>query len=139
MPKQKCTHEVQNLLSRSTTVGGRLHVCVLGHVQLFATPWIVDCQALLSTGFPRQEYWSGLPFPSPGDLPNTGIKPVSLTSPALGRQALYHWCHLGEQCINCRNFGPNIGAGKAKYGIIHCSIFNETVCLHNSGREIFPC
>ena len=41
------------------------------------TPWTVVCQAPLSTGLPRQEYWSGLPFPSPGDLPDPGIKPVS--------------------------------------------------------------
>ena len=41
----------------------------LSHVQLFVTPWTVACQAPLSMGFPRQEYQSGLPFPSPGDLP----------------------------------------------------------------------
>ena len=46
----------------------------------FATPWTVACQASLSLGFSRQEYWSGLPCPPPGDLPNAGIKP---TSPAL--------------------------------------------------------
>ena len=45
-----------------------------------ATPWTVARQALPSVGFSRQEYWSGLPFPSPRDLPNPGIKP---TSPAL--------------------------------------------------------
>ena len=39
-----------------------------------APPWTVDCQAPLSMGFSRQEYWSGLPYPSPGDLPNPGIK-----------------------------------------------------------------
>ena len=44
----------------------------------FATPWTVAHQAPLSMGFPRQEHWSGLPFPSPGDLPDPGIKPVSL-------------------------------------------------------------
>ena len=49
----------------------------------FATPWIVACQAPLSMEFSRQEYWSGLPFPPPGDLPNPGIKPVSPTSPVL--------------------------------------------------------
>ena len=43
----------------------------------FATPWTVAHQAPLSMGFPRQEYWSGLPFPSPGTLPNSGIKPIS--------------------------------------------------------------
>ena len=53
------------------------------HVQLFATLWTVAHQALLSMGFSRQEYWSGQPFPPPGDLPNSGIEPTSLTSPAL--------------------------------------------------------
>ena len=43
----------------------------------FATPWTVACQAPLCMGFPRQEYWSGLPFPSPRDLPDPGIKPAS--------------------------------------------------------------
>ena len=62
-------------------------VCVklLSRVQLFATPWTVVHQVPLSMGFSRQEYWSGLPFPSPGDLPNPGIKPVS---PALQADAL---------------------------------------------------
>ena len=41
------------------------------------TPWTVACQASLSVGFPRQEYWSGLPFPPPGNLPDPGIEPVS--------------------------------------------------------------
>ena len=41
------------------------------------TPWTVPCQAPLPMGFSRQEYWSGLPFPSPGDLPNPGIEPTS--------------------------------------------------------------
>ena len=50
---------------------------VLSGVQFFVTPWAVACQAPLSMGFPRQEYWSGLPFPPPGDFPNPGIEPVS--------------------------------------------------------------
>ena len=53
------------------------------HVTLFATLWTVVLQGPLSMGFSRQEYWSGLPFPSPGDLPNPGIKPASLMSLAL--------------------------------------------------------
>ena len=52
-------------------------------VQLFATLWIVDCQAPLSMGFSRQEKWSGLPCPPPGDLPDPGIEPASLGSLAL--------------------------------------------------------
>ena len=62
-------------------------VCVcthtLGHVRLFATPSTVAPQASLSMGVPRQEYWSGLPFPSPGDLPGPRIEPVYPASPAL--------------------------------------------------------
>ena len=60
--------------------------CLLSHfscVALFVTLWTESLQAPLSMGFPRQEYWSGLPFPSPGDLPNPGIEPTSLRSPAL--------------------------------------------------------
>ena len=57
-----------------------VHARVLCHVQLFVTPWTVAHQAPLSRESPKQEYWSGLPFPSPGDLPDPGIKP---TSPAL--------------------------------------------------------
>ena len=52
-------------------------------VQLFVTSWTTAHQALLSMGFSRQEYWSRLPFLPPGNLPNPGIKPVSLNSPAL--------------------------------------------------------
>ena len=50
---------------------------------LFVTPWTVARQAPLSMGFPRQEYWSGLPFPSPGDLPEPGIQTLFSVSPAL--------------------------------------------------------
>ena len=50
------------------------------HGRLFATPWTVARQAPLSIGFPRQESWSGLPCPSPGDLPHPGTEPASLTS-----------------------------------------------------------
>ena len=58
---------------------------VLSRVRLFATPWTVAYQAPPSTEFSRQEYWSGLPFPSPGDLPKPGIEPGS---PALQTDAL---------------------------------------------------
>ena len=57
----------------------------LSRVRLFATPWTVAYQAPLSMGFSRQEYWSGLPFPSPGHLPNPGIE---LGSPALQADTL---------------------------------------------------
>ena len=53
------------------------------HVQLFVMLWTRACQAPLSVGFSRQEYWSGLPCLPPGDLPDPGVKPVFLKSPAL--------------------------------------------------------
>ena len=53
------------------------------HIRLFETPRTVARQAPLSTGFSRQEYWSGMPFSPPGDLLDPGIEPTSLTSPAL--------------------------------------------------------
>ena len=52
---------------------------LLSHVRFFATPWTIACQTPLSMGFFRQEYWSGLPFPSPGDLPDPGIEPAAPT------------------------------------------------------------
>ena len=61
----------------------RLLACVLSHVRLFATPWTITLQAPLPIEFSRQEYLSALPFPSPGDLSDPGIKSMSLTSPAL--------------------------------------------------------
>jgi len=64
----------------------------LNHVWLFVTPWTVAHQAPLSTGFPRQDYWSGLPFPPPGDLPDPGIEPSLLHC----RQILYPLSHLGN-------------------------------------------
>ena len=64
----------------------------LSRVQLFATPWALTYQALLSMGFSRQEYWSEWPFPSPGDLPDPEIEPGSPHC----RQALYHLSHQGS-------------------------------------------
>ena len=64
----------------------------LSHVWLFVTPWTVAHQAPLSMGFPRQEYWSGSPFPTPGNLPDPGI---------LHRwvgQILYHWATREAPC-----------------------------------------
>ena len=86
---------------------------MLGCVWLFATLWTVARQAPLSTGFPRQEYWSKWPFLSPGDLPDPGIKPGS---PALQADTLL--CEPQERpyiyvcvcvcvcvCVYCRNYG----------------------------------
>ena len=66
-------------------------ILVLSHfsrVRVFVTPWTVAHQVPLSLGFPRQEYWSGLPCSAPRDLPNPGIEPASLVSPALHADSL---------------------------------------------------
>ena len=65
---------------------------LVSRAQLFVTLWTVACQAPLSMEFSRQEYWSGLPFPSPGDLPDPGIEP---RSPAL-QADFYHLNHQGS-------------------------------------------
>ena len=70
-----------------------VHVCMLSHfsrVQLFVALCTIIHQAPLSMVLSRQEYWSGLPCPLPGDLPNPGIKLMSLPSTCTGRQVLYH-------------------------------------------------
>ena len=66
-------------------ISHKVKVKSLSCVRLFATPWTVTYQAPLSMGFSRQEYWSGLPFPSPGDLPDPRIEPKS---PALQADSL---------------------------------------------------
>ena len=95
-------NRVKRMVQRERKVIGRCDnwvCCVLSrfsHVQLFATLWIVAQQAPLSVGFSRQEYWSGLPFPTPrGPSPPRDQTCVSCVS-CVGRQDLYHLCHLGS-------------------------------------------
>ena len=81
------------------------------HVHLFATPWTVAHQALLSMGFSRQGYWSRLPCPPPGDLPHPGIKPWSYVS-CIGRWVLNHYCHLGSLFYSLDFVHANTQAGE---------------------------
>ena len=85
-------------------------VQLLSYVCLFETQWTVAHHTPPSMGFPRQEYWSGLPFPPPGDLPEPGIKTVSLATPALAgiflqiqmRQGPGHGKIQGDDiCLKC--------------------------------------
>ena len=97
----------------------------LSHVQLFETPWTVVFQAPPSMGFSRQEYWSGLPFPSPRDLPNRGIEP---RSPALQADAFYHLSYQGSLYIamELKNLKYNIAT----------SLSNDTLKLNISFIKI---
>ena len=95
--------------NRATAQGRESHSCtkcgggvVTESCPTLATPWTVAHQAPLSMEFFRQEYWSGLPFPSPGDLPNPGIEPRSLHC----RQILY-WLSYGkplQNMVGCKMF-----------------------------------
>ena len=106
------------------------------HVQLFATPWTVACQALLSMGFSREEYWSGVPCPFPGDLPDPGTELTSHYVSCLGRQVLYHCHHWGkphadlsrEKEISPPQFGCTIALLDWKGGwggILCCFIWSQ--------------
>ena len=82
----------------------KVKVKSLSRVRLFVTPWTVAYQAPPSMGFSRQDYWSGLPFPSPGDLPNPGIEPWSptleadaLTSEPPGKPNIYLYKSLNKK------------------------------------------
>ena len=91
-----------------------VHVCVqsFSRVQLFVTPWTVARQAPLSMGFSRQKYWCGLPFPSPGDLSNSGIESGSpelqadaLTSEPPGKRSVGKSAQ-NEQSYTYWEYGP---------------------------------
>ena len=77
--------EIQSAKFRNCRKNNMHMLRCFSHVWFFVTPWTVAHQALLSMGFSRQGYWSGLPFPSPGELPDPGIEP---RSPALRAGAL---------------------------------------------------
>ena len=70
-----------------------LCLCMFNCIQFFVPPWTVAHQGPLSKKFSSQEYWSGLPFPSPGDLLHPGIKSRSLTSPALAGRFFTSWAN----------------------------------------------
>ena len=82
--------------SSSIPINGYACSQLLSHVCLLATLWTVACQAPLSMGFSRQEYWSELPCPSPGHLPNLGSNPCLLHY----RQILYHLSHQGSPVLS---------------------------------------
>ena len=91
-------HRFQATRSVRCPHGTVWRVCMLGYfscVRVFATPWTVVSQARLPMGFSRQEYWSGLPCPPLGNLPDPGIKPITPASPAMQADSL-PLSHLGS-------------------------------------------
>ena len=108
-----------------------LEIKVFGHarihhfsrVQLFVTLWTIAHQAPQSMGFPKQEYWSGLPFLPPGDLLNPKMEPESPVSPALAGGPFYHQHYLGlpggsdgkASACNAGDLGSTPGVGKVSW------------------------
>ena len=88
--KAKTKTQIKKLKVYKSCLPVKQDVRMLSHVQLFVTPWTEAIQAPLSMAFSRQEYWSGLPFPPPGDLPHPGIKPTVSCLFCIGRWILYH-------------------------------------------------
>ena len=81
--QENLSNLAQRLRDTSSSLIMPCYVCVVSYVWLSVSWWTIACQALLSMGFSRQEYWSRLPFPPAGDLHDPGIKPTFLASPAL--------------------------------------------------------
>ena len=102
---------------------------VLSRVQLFVTPWTVACQAPPSMEFSRQEYWSGLPFPSPGDLPNPGIEPVSPTLHANTLPSEPSGKPKGSETLGQLRRSMVEGKNKTGGGSVTTSVFKSSVEL----------
>ena len=113
-----------------------LHACMLSsfsRVWLIAALWTVTCQVPLSVGFSRQENWGGLPSPSPGDLPDTGIEPVTHVS-HISRGVCYNSCHLGNTRKTASHWClQSVESMNSRSAII---IFNKVV-LHDYRFSIF--
>ena len=90
------------------------------------TLWTVACQVLLSMGFPRQEYWSGLPFPPPGDLSNSGTEPTSPSTPPAWQVDSLPLSHWGNQFLMLVSL----------IQIYHC-LYIQNLRLVTGGLEIF--
>ena len=100
---------VDGWINRMWSIHTIEYLCVCLHAHtcaqpcLTVIPWTIALQAPLFMGFSRQEYWSGLPFPSPGDLPNCGTEPSSLMSPALAGR-FFATSAIWEACIHTTIF-----------------------------------
>ena len=103
-----------------------------------ATPWTVAHQAPLCMGFPRQEYWSRSRFPSPGDLPNSGMEPTSPESPVLAGR-FFTIDPPGKPMGKCRRrekplcLAQSVGLSQTSY-----EMHLHTVCSGKNGKSIYP-
>ena len=100
----------------------------LSLVQLFVTPWTVAHQAPVFLGSFSQEYWTGLPFPSPGDLPDQGLNYISCVS-CIGKQFLYQLSHCGSQSLKYQIRSDQISR----------SVVSDSLRPHESQHARPPC
>ena len=109
-------------------------VKLLSRVRLFATPWTVAYQASPSMGFSRQEYWSGLPFPSPGDLPDPGIERGSpaFEADALTSEPPGNRVDLNSRAITVYSPTPKLCPSQWAFFILKWSLFNPEWELNSS-------
>ena len=111
-----------------------MHTCVLRHSvvsDFFVTPWISALQAHLSMWLSRQEYWSGLPFPPPGDLPDAGIEPITSAAPLLASR--FFTTEPPGNLLHFTHTKPNFSPQKIVYS-------GNTPCFANSisiGKILF--
>ena len=110
----------------------KVKVKSLSCVQLFTTPWTVAYQAPLSMVFSRQKYWSGLPFPSPGDLPDPGTEPGLPCC----KQTLKHLSHQGSPYVKS-NLSTNFLYAVTRANIL--SSGGEVPCLNAKGMVVMLC
>ena len=113
---------VHTVIQTSVQAKGKVKVKSLSCVRLFATPWTAAYQVPPSKGFSRQEYWRGLPFPSPGDLPDPGIKHAPPASPA---EFLLRW---GQEVVHLQSSAwLMVGPYRAEHP--HPEAFFPPLCL----------
>ena len=102
------------------------------------TLWTVVGQASLFVGFSRQPYWSGLPFPPPGDLPDPGIEPVFPAPPALAGRFLYHWVTWDAQGVRTQENGAWLRSQQVEAHPNQVPCGSEAICApksRNPGRH----
>ena len=124
-------------------VAKKVKVKFLSYVRLFVTPWIVAYQASPSMEFSRQGYQSGLPFPSPGDLPDPGTEPPSPTLQE--KRAGHNWSDLARMYfVNCQGYHENQKAQLLPQGLASRSSQQQQVitmeyakCFHSSRHGLF--
>ena len=112
----------------------------LSCVQLFVTPWTGAHQAPQSMVFSRQEYWSGLPFPPPEDLPDPGIEPMSLASPALADDApALHHRATWETCLCVHKYTCRLVSGMCRNAGAGHILLCALVCTGIYGDSVHAC